>query len=177
MTLTIEPGVEMRFKKGGVFRIAVFTSTSPAARLAHRGRHPRQAHRLHVQRADAGARRLARAALRRYPDPQNKVDYVRIVNAGGASTSGSGSCPDNSELDERRRDPHQRLADDASSSRTPRSSAAPTNGIDRGWRDDREKIDFLSTIKFTGVALCNQTYPPNAANVCPDPVVPCPTTP
>lgn len=111
------------------------------------------------------------------PTTANKLDNVRVEYAGGAIASGSGSCPDNEELQNNAAIRIKGWPTSQFITNTKIVGSA-TNGIDRGWRDDRAKIDFLSTITFDGVALRNQTYPPNAANVCPPTAdVPCPVAP
>jgi hypothetical protein len=174
VTLTIEPGVRMRFKKGGVFRVAVAGGTAPArGSLVAVG----TAEKPIVFTSDEAAPAPGDWLGLRFgetPTTTNKLDYVRVEHAGGASSSGSGSCPDNSEL---MNDAAIRITGWPTSQFITNTEivGSPTNGIDRGWRDDREKVDFLSTITFTNVALCNQTFPPTAANVCPAAPVPCPT--
>ena len=175
VTLTIEPGVTMRFKKGGVLRIAVASSLSPARGSLVAVGTPDKPIVFTSDEASPAAGDWLGLRFGDIPTTANKVDYVRVEYAGGTSTSGSGSCPDNSEL---MNDAAIRIGGWPTSQFVTNTEivGSLTNGIDRGWRDDREKIEFLSTIKFTNVALCNQTYPPNAANVCPQPQdqVPCP---
>ncbi len=49
-----------------------------------------------------------------------------------------------------------------------------SHGIDRGYSSDTP-LDFLATNTFSGIALCDQSYPAAANTACPDPtVVPCP---
>lgn len=173
VTLTIEAGVVMRFKKGGIFHIAVASGTNPArGSLVAVGTVEKPIVFTSDEAAPAPGDWLG-LRFGELPTTINKLDHVRVEHAGGASSSGSGSCPDNSEL---RNDAAIRITGWPSTQFITNTEivGSPTNGIDRGWRDDREKIDFLSTIKFTDVALCNQTYPPNAANVCPPDPVPCP---
>ena len=174
VTLTIEPGVVMKFKKAGVLRIAVASSTNPArGSLIAVGTPDKKI----VFTSNEAAPQAGDWLGLRYggvPTNTNKLDYARVEHAGGTSVSGAGSCPDNAELSN---DAAIRIGGWPTTQFVTNTEiiGSPTNGIDRGWRDDREKIDFLSTITFTGVALCNQTYPPNAANNCPaEADVPCP---
>lgn len=172
VTLTIEPGVTMKFKKDGVLRISNFTTTLPASgALVAVGTPEKKITFAANVPAPGGWLGLRYGDL---PLTNNRLEYARIENAGGPSSSGSGSCPDNEEL---MNDAAIRISGWPSTQFVKNTEivGSPTNGIDRGWRDDREKIDFLSTITFTDVTLCNQTYPPNAANVCPAQAdVPCP---
>ena len=177
-TLTIEPGVMMRFKKGGIFHISFFSSTSPAHGSLIAVGTPDKPIVFTSDAATPAAGDWLGLHFGEVPTAIDKLDYVRVEYAGGTSSSGSGSCPDNSEGNN---DAAIRISGWPGSQFITNTTilGSLTNGIDRGWRDDREKIDFLPTIKFTDVALCNETYPPNAANVCPQPAsaVPCPKTP
>lgn len=174
VTLTIEPGVTMKFKKGGGIRVANFSGSGPArGSLVAVGTADKK---ITFGSNDPAAAPGAWLGLRfgDVPTTTNKLQHVRVENAGEVSSSGSGSCPDNEEV---LNDAAIRITGWPSSQFITDTEivGSPTNGIDRGWRDDREKIDFLSTITFTGVALCTQTYPPNANNVCPAKAdVPCP---
>ena len=174
VTLTIEPGVTMKFKKDGGLRIANFSGTEPArGSLVAVGTADKK---ITFASNDPAAAPGAWLGLRfgDLPTTTNKLQHVRVENAGGVSSSGSGSCPDNEEV---LNDAAIRITGWPTSQFITDTEivGSLTNGIDRGWRDDREKVDFLSTISFTGVTLCNQTYPPNAANVCPaKEAVPCP---
>lgn len=87
---------------------------------------------------------------------------------------GSGSCPDNAENNN---DAAIRIFGYPPSEFVTNTTilASKTNGIDRGWRSDSSPVEFLATNTFTNVALCQQTFAPNAANNCPAPAsVPCP---
>ncbi|HSO31039.1 MAG TPA: hypothetical protein VLT33_00950 [Labilithrix sp.] len=175
VTLTIEPGVTMRFKKAGTLRIAVASGTSPArGSLIAVGTADKPIIFTSNEASPAAGDWLG-LSFGELPTAENKIDHVRVEYAGGASASGSGSCPDNAEL---MNNAAIRITGWPAAQFITNTAivGSATNGIDRGWRDDREKVDFLSTITFTDVALCNQTFPPDAANVCPQPAsaVPCP---
>ncbi len=172
VTLTIEPGVVMRFKKGGVLRIAVATSANPArGSLVAVGTVAKPIVFTSGEPTLAAGDWLG-LSFGDTPTATDKVDQVRVEYAGGTSTSGSGSCPDNSELNN---DGAIRIFGAPPSQFVTNTTilASATNGIDRGWRSDSAVIEFLPTNTFTSVALCQQTFPPTAANVCPG-VVPCP---
>jgi hypothetical protein len=177
VTLTIEPGVTLRFKKGGTLQIGVASSTTPArGSLVAVGTAEKKIVFTSDEAAPAAGDWLG-VSFGDIPTATNRLDNVRVEHAGGASVSGSGSCPDNAELMNNAAIRIKGWPTTQFITNTTILGSA-TNGIDRGWRDDREKIDFLSSITFTGVALCNETYPPNAANVCPAAAdVPCPVTP
>jgi hypothetical protein len=172
VTLTIEAGVTMRFKKGGVLRVAVASSTSPARGSLIAAGTAAMPIVFTSDEASPAAGDWLGIWYGEVPTALDTLDHVRVEYAGGTSTSGSGSCPDNSELNN---DAAIRIFGPPASEFITNTSivASPTNGIDRGWRADTPVIDFLATNTFTGVALCKQTYPPTASNVCPVPV-PCP---
>jgi len=100
------------------------------------------------------------------------MQNVVVEFAGGASVSGSGSCPF----------PNSSAINNAAIRIFgPPSTQFITNteivssarfGIDRGWRADLQP-DFLATNTFTAVAACKQTTPKTASGSCPN-VLPCP---
>jgi hypothetical protein len=105
------------------------------------------------------------------PDASDRIDFARVEYAGGASSSGSDSCPSTA----------FNTSDAAIRIFGPPASAFVTNttinaskahGIDRGYRSDT-KLDFLPTNTFQAIALCKQTYPKDANGACPADV-PCP---
>ncbi|MDB5215814.1 MAG: Fibronectin type domain protein, partial [Myxococcaceae bacterium] len=97
VTLTIEPGVTMKFKKKGVFRIAVATSSSPArASLIAAGTAAKPIVFTSNEAAPAAGDWFG-LWFGDVPSATDKVDQVRVEYAGGTSVTGSGSCPDNSE--------------------------------------------------------------------------------
>jgi hypothetical protein len=172
VTLTIEPGVSVRFKKGGVLKVAVATSSNPArGSLVAAGTAAKPIVFTSDEAAPAAGDWLG-LWFGDIPTATTKLDQVRVEYAGGTSSSGSGSCPDNSELNN---DAAIRIFGAPPSEFVTNTTilASATNGIDRGWRSDNAVIEFLPTNTFTNVALCQQTYPPTAANVCPG-LVPCP---
>jgi hypothetical protein len=173
VTFTIEPGVSMRFKKNGVFHIAVATGNTVPARgsLIAVGT-PDKPIVFTSDAASPAAGDWLGIWFGDIPTATDKVDYVRVEYAGGTSVSGSGSCPDNAEGNN---DAAIRIFGTPPSEFVTNTVIleSKTNGIDRGWRSDAPVIDFLAGNAFTNVGLCHQTFPPTKANVCPMPV-PCP---
>ena len=174
VTLTIEPGVTMKFKKSGVLRIAVAQSTTPArASLIAMGTAAKPIVFTSNEPAPAAGDWLG-VWFGDIPSATSKIDQARVEYAGGTSVSGSGSCPDNAEGNN---DGAIRIFGLPSTQFVTNTMilASKTNGIDRGWRSDSPLVEFLPTNTFTGVTLCQQTFAPNAANNCPAPAaVPCP---
>lgn len=173
VTVTIEPGVTMRFKKGGVFQVSTVSSTSAAlGSLVAVGSASGPVVKFTSAEAAPAAGDWLGIRFGGIPTTTSKIDHAVVEYAGGTSTSGSGSCPDNSELNN---DGAIRISGAPSSQFVTNTqiTASATNGVDRGWRSDNAVIDFLPTNTFASVALCQQTYPPTAGNVCPA-TVPCP---
>jgi hypothetical protein len=174
VTLTIDPGVQMRFKKGGVLRVAVAHSTSPARGSLVAVGTPDKPIVFTSDEAAPAAGDWLGVWFGDVPTSTNRLDYVRVEYAGGTSSSGSGSCPDNAEGNN---DAAIRIFGYPPSQFITNTTIleSKTNGIDRGWRSDLALVEFLPANTFTNVALCNQTLAPNASNVCPAPAaVPCP---
>jgi hypothetical protein len=169
-TLTIEPGVELRFQSGGVLTVqqlavdeaatgalvAVGTADDPIV-MTSAAASPAAGDWLgvHFGGVLAGASRM---------------QHVRVEYAGGASTTGSSSCPYEGDT----------IAEAAIRIFGVPSGAFITDteivasaghGIDRGWRDDFI-VDLVPTNSFD-IAGCTQTWPRDSDGVCPDPV-PCP---
>lgn len=172
VTLTIEPGVTMRFKKGGVFRTAVASGTAPArASLVAVGTAAKPIVFTSDEAAPAAGDWLG-LRFGEIPTATSKLDYVRVEYAGGASSSGSGSCPYTPVVGNNEgairitgRPPSQFITNTT-------IVDSLLHGIDRGWRSDDPEIDFLPTNTFTRVGACRQTVARTGAGVCPDPV-PC----
>ena len=173
-TLTIDPGVTLRFKKGGALNVDAAQSTSPATgTLVAVGTQAKPIVFTSGESPQVAGDWLG-LAFGELPSDSDKLDYVTIAYAGGVTTSGSSSCPY----------PGTTVNDAALRIYGAPTSAfmthgtitdSATNGIDRGWASDSQP-DFLAdgTNMFARVAQCTQTYPKNAQNGgCPNPV-PCP---
>lgn len=170
IVLTIDPGVVMRFKKGGRFTVQTFSGNSPAlASLVAVGTPAKPIVFTSAEAAPAAGDWLG-IWFGELPTATNKITYARVEYAGGTSTSGSSACnaPGTN-------DAAIRLFG------LPAGGAFVTNtiiansaghGFDRGWRDDM-KPDFMPTNTFTAIAGCKQSYPKDTNGGCPMPV-PCP---
>jgi hypothetical protein len=176
-TLAIEPGVTMRFKKGAVLMIEQFQGTSPASgALVAVGTAQKPIVFTSAQPTPAAGDWLG-IWFGELPDVSSKIEFASVEYAGGASTSGSGSCAYTATTG---------APNDAAirvfgvpaggqfvTNTTIVSSAA--HGIDRGFRSDTKMPDFLGTNTFTSIARCKETYPSDASGACPAPAaVPCP---
>ena len=111
-------------------------------------------------------------------DPRNSLDWVSIEYAGKLTGSGSNSCQSVQDGTTHNggalRVYHAPPASLVTNSTFFESA---TNGIDRGWRDDLMPSFAPSSNTFTGIALCNETFPRDMNGACPGPPLPCPTTP
>jgi hypothetical protein len=170
-TLTIEPGVIVRVKKGGV--IYIESSSLPAGAPA----------RGALIAVGTAAKPIVFTSLEPspaagdwkgiwfnlIPDANDKMDYTRVEYAGGANGTASGACntpgPNDGAI---------RIfglpAGQFVTNTTILSSLG--HGVDRGWRDN-SKPDFLATNTFTSIAKCKQSYPKDTNGGCPT-TVPCP---
>lgn len=172
IVLTIEAGVTMRFKKGGVFYTAVASGTAPArASMVAVGTAAKPIVFTSDEAAPAAGDWLG-LRFGEMPTATTRLDYVRVEYAGGGSSAGSGSCLYTPAVGNNEgairitgRPPSQFITNTT-------IVDSLLHGIDRGWRSDDPEIDFLPTNTFTRVGACRQTVAPTAGNVCPDPV-PC----
>jgi hypothetical protein len=174
VTLTIEPGVTLRFGKNGNLRVQTFTGTMPALAAL-----------VAVGTADKPIVFTSAAATPAagdwygvwygmVPDPSNRIDHARFEYAGGHSSSGSAACP--TTLGTISNDGAVRIFGPPASQFITNSAFVNSagHGVDRGWRADNV-TDFLPTNTFQNIAWCNQSYPSAATGACPPAAqVPCP---
>lgn len=169
-TLTIEAGAILRFQPGSVLTVQHGSTDDPATGAL-----------VAIGTADAPIRLTSAASTPAAGDwlgvyfggvlaPGNRMEHVAVEYAGGASSSGSNSCPY----------PGSTINDAAIRVFGVPPGAFVTNtailasaahGIDRGWRDDlvvemQESNDF-------DVQGCAETWSRIDDGSCPDPV-PCP---
>jgi hypothetical protein len=169
-TLTIEAGVEMQFRAGGVLRIDPDAAEEPATgALVAMGTEDAPVVFTSAEDAPAAGDWLG-LVFGSELAAGSRMDHVQIEFAGGESSSGSNSCP--------------YPGGDGINEASIRILGVPpgefitnltvvagaNHGIDRGWRDDTV-VDFLSGNDFD-VAGCRQTVSRLDDGVCPDPV-PC----
>ena len=171
--LTIEPGVTLQFPPGGTLNVEPGSGTAAAkgALIAIGG--PTEAGKI-VFTSDRGlpaAGDWLGIGFGGAVDGRSTMQNTRVEFAGGASVSGSNSCPYagvaiNDAAIRIFGPPAAQFITDTEI----RSSAR--HGIDRGWRADLQP-DFLASNTFTAVSSCKETTPRTFSGVCP-PVVPCP---
>jgi hypothetical protein len=172
--LTIEPGVTVEFQPGGRFRIDTQGSINPARAALHAVGTVAQPIVLTSIAPVGAAGDWLGLSFGGAVDVQSVVDHVQVKFAGGASTSGSDSCPYPGRIGSN--DAAIRIFGSAPPpgqfiTNTQIISSA-RDGIDRGWRSNSQP-DFLPTNTFTGVAGCTQTLPKMSDGACPT-TPPCP---
>jgi hypothetical protein len=169
--LTIEPGVTLRFKRDGVFKVEHFKNMGPASGALVAVGTPTEPITFTSAELIPSAGDWYGLWFGSTSDPRNRLDHVVIEYAGKASASGSGSChPDGPGV--RNAGAVRFIAYDPPASpfiTNTRISESPGHGIDRGWLG--AEIDFLPTNTFMNVAGCWQSYP--NVNGCPQ-SPPCP---
>ena len=172
-TLTIDPGVILRFKKGGALYVDYASGSTPATGALIAVGTSAQPIRFTSAEPSPAAGDWLGLNFGDLPGATDRLDFVSVEYAGGGSTSGSSSCPY----------PSIPINDGAIRIFGAPASAfitnttisdSASNGIDRGWASDLQP-DFLldGTNQFVRVGHCTQTYPKDASNACPA-TVPCP---
>lgn len=168
-TLTIEPGVELRFEKDARFEIGHFTGNdAPRGVLVAVGTPDK-----HIVFTSAAATPLAGdwPGLRYVNtlSPNNKLEYVEVKYAGGDCGCSGFSCGPTISTG---------VTDDAAILLFNQAPSAfiknckieksASHGISRGWRGTVDP-SFLAdgTNTFTDVAGCNETYPKDPNGGCP----------
>lgn len=172
-TLTIEPGVTLRFKKEGGFFVQYAQNDSPATGA--------------LVAVGTAAAPIVFTSAETTPAPgdwlgvhfngvlnaRTRLDFVRVEYAGGVTSLVGSSCrlPDN--------------VNNAAAIRffqEPTSASVLTNttvvasgrhGVDRGWRGN-SSLSFLSGGNdLSGARSCKETFPTPTGAACPNPP-PCP---
>ena len=172
VTLTIEPGVQMRFKKGGALYVAVASSVNPARGSLIAAGTAAKPIVFTSDEATPAAGDWIGLRFGEVPTATNKVDFARVEYAGASTVSGSDSCPDGAGNN----DAAIRFTGLPPSQLVTNTTilSSLNHGIDRGWRSDAQ-VDFLATNTFTSVGRCTQTFPKDKNGACPAPgAVPCP---
>ncbi len=167
--LTIEPGVVLKFHPGSQLRIDTTggTTTPSKGALVAVGTPAKPIVFTSIATVPAPGDWLG-IRFAGVTDPASRIQFTRVEFAGGASASGSNSCPYPGRIGQN--DAAIRIfgttapASQYITDTTILSSAR--DGIDRGWRDDPAP-DFLAGNTFTNVAGCKQTVPRTFNGVCP----------
>ena len=172
-TLTVEPGVTIRFKTDGILNVQVAQNTYPATgALVAQGTATAP-----IIFTSAAAQPTAGDWYGLYfeglLDPMTQLDFVRVEYAGRKTSSVGSGCryPDNQ--------------NNAAAIRIfvePPSAAFMTNttvvasarsGVDRGWLGSAAVSFMGGTNDLSGATMCQETYPNPQGMPCPIPP-PCP---
>ena len=169
-TLTIEPGVTLRFKKGGEVIVETFASENPAGGALVAVGTAAKPIVFTSAEATPAAGDWVGISFNSVPRSVDKVAFARVDYAGGLTSGGSDTCNTTPVTPDAAIRVRGLPASEFVTNTTIANSAA--HGIDRGYRSDT-KLDFLATNTFIAVAACKQTYPKDANGGCPA-TVPCP---
>jgi hypothetical protein len=171
-TVTIEPGVTMKFADSATFRIDAASGTSPArGALIANGTATKK-----ITFTSASPTPLAGDWYGIWfggtPDPTTRLDHVKVLFAGKQSVSGSDSCVPPTQT--RPNDAAIRLLGGEPATvfiTNTEISSSGFHGIDRGFRS-ATKPSFLPTNTIT-VGACRETHPRDINGACPG-TIPCP---
>ncbi len=172
-TLTIEPGVIMRFETGGSLRVEPTQGTNPASGALVANGTASAPIVFTSAAATPAAGDWQGIWFGQTVDAATAISNARVEYAGGTSATQSGSCPYTGQSIDN--DAAIRILGGAVPTQFVTNtviSDSARHGIDRGWASDT-KPDFQPTNTFTNVAGCKQTYPKDTNNTCPA-TVPCP---
>lgn len=171
-TLTIEPNVTLRFKKGGAFNVETGSLVKPATgALIAVGAQDKPITFTSAEAAPAAGDWLGVYFYN--VDPSSKLDWVKVEYAGGGPAGGNYSCP---YVNEPVNLAAIRILASAPSSvfitnTTIKDSAA--HGFDRGWKGDDNPPSFIPGNNFVGMIKCKETMAGPATGSCPA-APPCP---
>lgn len=161
-TLTIEAGVTIRVKKGGVIEVQHGVADEAAqGALVVGGTRAKPVVFTSAEPRPAAGDWLG-IWFGGIPAANNLMRFARVEYAGGESGAGSGACnPDHN-------DAAIRIFGVPSTAFVTNTTIANSagHGIDRGWSND-SKLSFLSTNTMTGIARCQESWPRDTDGQCP----------
>lgn len=172
-TVTIEPGVTLRFAPGATMRIEPATGTAPArGALVATGTAAKR-----ITFTSAAATPAAGDWYGLWfggtPATATRLDFAKVEYAGKLSATGSDSCASSAQTGPN--DAAIRLLGGAPATvfiTNTDITASARHGIDRGFRSDT-KPSFLPTNQFIMIAGCRESLPRDANGACPA-TLPCP---
>jgi hypothetical protein len=174
-TLTIEPNVTLRFKQAGGLYVQYVQTTDPATSAIVAVGTSAQPITFTSSADSPVAGDWLGIMFNGKPDPKDKLDYVRVEYAGGASSFQGSSCSYD-ETPPKLNDAAIRIFVEPSSVDMIKNTTiiqSARHGLDRGWLGPATVSFVGNGNDFTDVANCQESYPaPNGA-ACPDPP-PCP---
>lgn len=173
-TLTIEPGVTMKFMPAGRFRVDPASGTLPARGALIANGTATAKIVLTSANATPAAGDWHGLWFGGLVDPTTRVDHMHVDFAGKTpSGSGSDSCNYPGPLAENPAAIRILSAAPANVFITNTDvNASASHGIDRGFRSNT-KPSYLPTNNINGYVGCRETYPKDDNGACPT-TVPCP---
>jgi hypothetical protein len=173
-TVTIEPGVTLKFNTGATLRVDASSGTTPAAGALVAVGTAAKPITFTSSAASPAPGDWYGIWLGRQPLATTLIDHAVIEYAGRASNSGTDSClvgPAGVQNDAAIRILGGEPANAPVTNSTIKDSAR--FGIDRGFRSDT-KPSYLATNNFVNiVGGCKETYPRDLNGACPT-TLPCP---
>lgn len=173
-TLTIEPGVTLKFSAGATMRIDAASGTQLARGALIASGTAAKPIVFTSAAATPAAGDWYGIWFGQQPQPTTVVSNARIEYAGKISVSGGDSCVPAGQVGPN--DAAIRVFGGVPTSQFVTNTvivASGRHGIDRGWRSD-SNIDFTPTNTFTTVAGCAQTQNKSANGACPSTGSSCP---
>ena len=172
-TLTIDPGVTLKFIKAGGLFIERASGTLPAkGALIVNGTADKPVVFTSAEPTPAPGdwRGMWFGGV---PSAKNKVDHARIEFAGGATGTQSASCGTPLRTDSNVNEAAILIMGPPANAFVTNTTIVKSkaNGIERAWRG--AATSFLPTNTFTDVAYCFETFPKDDLGACPTPA-PCP---
>ena len=170
--LTIEPGVQVEFPPGGTLNVDPSTGGSYAMPGAAHGAliavgTASQPIVFSSDKGNGGAPGdWLGIGFGGVVDPRTNLQHVSVVFAGGATVTGSNSCPYPGRQGQNYA--AVRVFGPTQSEFITDSAVmySARDAIDRGWRADPQP-DFLASNSFTAIAACKQSTPRTFAGACP----------
>lgn len=172
-TLTIEPGVTMRFAKGSRLLMDGSTSNGPANGVLRAIGTAAAPIVFTSAEAAPAPGDWTGLLFKGTPDANDAIDHARIAYAGGVSGISSYDCPSPANPRFTNQGAIIVYGGQPASAFVTNTAIedSAADGIVRGWTGDA--LDFLASNTFSGIAQCHQTHPRPAVSACPNPA-PCP---
>lgn len=167
-TLTIEAGVTLRFAKGSRLSVDAYATDKPAVgALRALGTADAPVVFTSAEEAPAAGDWVG-ITFKGAPDPNDRIDHAVIAYAGGDSGISSYDCPYPEKKTFSNYGAIIVFGQQPTSGFVTNTAFENSNGdgVVRGWTGD--PVDFLATNTFSGIALCNQTFPKPKTTTCPE---------
>jgi hypothetical protein len=167
-TLTIEPGVTLRFQPGSVLAVQAYTADEAATGTLRAVGTPDKPIVFTSDSATATPGDWVGITINGAPSPNNRIEHATIAYAEGSSGISSYDClspPTNAAS--------RTLAPSSFYGKQPATTFIANTRIENSAQDGivrgstGEPVDFVSTNQFVGVSRCWQTFPKPVGTTCP----------